>query len=355
MRFVPFALLLLVARAVHAADAAQPSIASGFYRGTVGKDSVSLCWDDETHAYYRESVGKTVELEPVPGPRIVLMESEPSAPRFPDDFDAASDRHWQVTATATGLRGTVREGSEPALKIDLRREAKACAPGYEAHRLKLPLGLVENGSEGGVGYKTLRHPVTGVSRFELVSGVAPNAARRINRWIDEHADELDAQWVDCREWEGTLSPRYLSPRWLVLEVSTSGFCGGVHPNEDFVPFAFDGKTGDPIPFDEWIDRPYWDDSQARGELRALLRRQMVDQDDGDDHCAAHRDKIDDWHLYVVMTAAGFEFGLDETDRAYVACERTLVVPLDAMRRFIAPGHRLEFDELSAAAQAAGSR
>jgi hypothetical protein len=352
LRIAALALALLVAGDARAAGPTPATIASGFYRGTVGKDTVSLCWDDESSEYYRENLGKTVQLEAVPGPTLVLMESEPSAPRSPDEFDATTDRHWRIAATGPDVRGTVREGDEPPMPIELRREAGVCAPGFEAHRLALAALPVKSGKERGVGYRTLRHPVTGVERLEIVSGLPAAAAEPVNRWIADRARELDAQWVDCREWDGAIAPRYLSSRWLVFEISTSGFCGGVHPNEEVTPFAFDGGTGQEIRFDEWVDRRYMDDGEARGELRALIRQKIVDEDDGDDHCAAHRDEIGDWHLAVVMTGAGFEFGLDETDRAYVACERTLVVPLDVMRRFIAARRRPDFDELAAAAQAA---
>jgi hypothetical protein len=339
--FVAFA-LYWAATAVHA----EPP-APGAYRGTVGGEPISVCLGGDRPQFYREKIGKTVDLEELPRPG-AFLESDPSHPRFAQDEGASEEGWWELRGDGRQLSGIRHGGKDPDQPITLSRIAENCAPAYEEHRLGLHVTAGERTTQNGVVFEKGTHPVTGVGTLRVVSGIPDGAAAAINDWLEKARRELDSNWVDCSDWEGSVSSAFVSRVWIVFEMNSSGFCGGIHPNEDSTPRAFDARDGSPIDFSRWIDSRYWSYSEGvRGKLRDLLVKTMkVDAPD----CAEHRLEAGFGAFTPWLGRDGFNFRLDETARAFAACDGDYVIPFGPMRPFIDPLDLADYDRFVAAAK-----
>jgi len=341
------AVLVTVACAGAAAVALAEPPAPGAYRGTLGGESISVCLGGDRPQFYREKVGKTVDLEALPQPG-AFLESDPSHSSFAQDFDASSDGWWELRGDGRQLSGTRHAGKDPDQPITLARVAEDCAPAYEEHRLGLRVTTGERTSQNGVTFEKGTHPVTGVGTLRVVSGIPEAAAAAINGWLEKARRELDSQWVDCSEWEGSVSTAFVSRMWLVFDMNSSGFCGGIHPNESSTPRAFDAHDGQPIDFSQWIDARYWSYSAGvQGKLRdALVKTMRAEAPE----CAERRLEagFDDFTPW--LGPDGLAFRLDETARAYAACDGDYVIPFVAMRPVIDPSMLADYDRFAAEAK-----
>ena len=341
------ALVVTVLSVCAASGTVAGPLPPGSYRGTIGGEPVSVCLGGDRPQFYREKVGKTVELEELPPPR-AFLESEPSRPSFAQDFDASSDGWWELRNDGKGLSGNRHAGTDPAQAITLTRVAEDCASSYEEHRLSLPVTAGERTTQSGIVLEKGTQPVTGVGTLRVVSGLPAGAATAINTWLDKARRELDSQWVDCSDWEGSISTAYVSRVWIVFDIDDSGFCGGIHPNEASTPRAFDAQDGSPIDFSQWIDSDDWSYSEGvRGPLReALVKAMKVDRPE----CAEHRLEAGFGAFTPWLGPEGFNFRLDETARYFAACDGDYVIPFGPMRRFIDPARLADYDRLVAAAK-----
>lgn len=339
-------MVTVVLWAVTGAARAEPP-APGAYRGTVDGEPVSVCLGGDRPQFYREKVGKTVDLEALPRPG-AWLESEPSHPSFAQDFDPSEPGWWELRGDGRQLSGRRHAGNDPDQPIVLGRVAEDCASAYEEHRLSLPVTAGERTSQSGIVLEKGTQPVTGVGTLRVVSGIPAGAAAAINAWLDKSRRELDAQWVDCSDWEGSLSTALVSRVWIVFDINTSGFCGGIHPNEASTPRAFDAQDGSPIDFSQWIDSRYWSYSEGvKGKLRDLLVETMkVDAPE----CAEHRVEAGFGPFTPWLGPEGFAFRLDETARAFAACDGDYVVPFGPMRPFIDSSSLSDYDRFVAAAK-----
>ncbi len=190
--------------------------------------------------------------------------------------------------------------------------------------------------------------MTGVGTLRVVSGIPERAAAAINGRLEEFRRELDSHWVDCSDWEGSVSTAFVSRVWLVFDLNSSGFCGGIHANEDSAPRAFDAQDGQPIDFSQWIDGRYWSYSAgAQGRLRDVLVKTMkVDAPD----CAEHRLEAGFGDFTPWLGPDGLAFRLDETARAFYACDGDYVVPFVQARPFIDSSMLADYDRFVAAAK-----
>jgi hypothetical protein len=291
-------------------------------------------------------VGKSVDLEELPRPG-AFLESEPSRPGFAEDFDPSSNTWWELSGTGKRLSGIRHDadGSDQAIALD--RVAEDCAPAYEERRLDLPVTFGERTRENDVVVEKGTHPLTGVGALRIVSGIPETPAAAINAWLDEARRELDSLWVDCSDWEGSVTAAFVSTSWLVFDVNASGFCGGVHPNESSTPIAFDAQEGKRIDFSDWIGDGYWSyASGVEGDLRTFLVERM--QADAPE-CAEHRLEAGFGGFTPWLGPDGFAFRLDETDRAYAACDGDYVLTFAQIRPFIDPDHLSAYDRFVAEA------
>lgn len=327
--------------------AAQTAAPAGFYRGTLGTENVNVCFGTDTSEYYSEKSPKTVQLEAIADRPGVFLESDPSRPRFAEDFDPQNDNSWNITAAAGSITGTwipAKSTHAEPRAILLKPISGSCDPSYESHRLGLPFAKKTSKNFGPIIVDVLAHPATGVESVRIASGLPQAAADRINSQLAEEARNLNGTWVECSEWEGHIIPRFISPLWVVFDVATGGFCGGPHPNEESYALTYLSQTGEPIDFEQWIDHRYWSEA-ALGRLRQMLVRKMDNQD-----CSDHQDDLEWKQFQPWMGGDGFYFRLSEIDRAYVACEGDYMLSFREMRQFIDKSRLEVYDRFVAVAQ-----
>lgn len=363
------------------ADEAQASTPHGLYRGTIGGEAVTVCFGapqgSRSYAedgYYNEAIGKTVELTAVATPPgSGWMESEPSAMGADAErFSPDSAPYWTIdAASADELRGRrhvpesfpVRPGdlagdfpaAEPApvegaaavrvQPVQLVRESAGC-DGYEAHRLDLARRPAGSETAGAVVVETTVHPLTGIVAATAIRGLSPEASARLSKQLADETRTLDADWFDCRDYEGGIESRFLSPRFLVFSVWTGGYCGPPHPDETRVPIVFRGASGEKIDLRRWLDSGSWDGERLAGPLRSALRRAMVAVE-GDEVCAAHRDESGWSGIALWPDRDGVHFEVDESDRAFLPCENDYVLPFAVVRPHVDAASLSEFDDLVA--------
>ena len=330
-----------------AATARAGPLPAGAYRGTLGDEAISVCLGGDRPQFYREKVGKTVDLEELPREG-AFLESQPSHPSFTPDFDASSDTWWELRAEGKQIKGRRHEGNDPALPITLARVADGCEPAYEEHRLALGVKPGERTTQDGIVLEKGIQPITGVATLRVVSGIPDRAAAAINGRLEEVRRELDGHWVDCSEFDGSITAAFVSRVWIVFDVNDDGFCGGIHPNESSTPLAFDAQEGRALDFSRWIDARYWSYSNGvLGPLRELLVKTMkVDAPE----CAEHRLEAGFGAFTPWLGPEGFAFRLDEIARAFAACDGDYVIPFARMRPFIDASSLADYDRLVAAAR-----
>lgn len=332
--------------------AAQTDGPAGFYRGMLGNEKVNVCFGKDTAEYYSEESRKTMQLEAIADQPGVFLESEPSHPKFVEDFDPQNDSAWNVTVSAgsiTGIWKPAKSTHEESRAISLIQVSGGCDPAYESQRLGLAFAKKNSKNIGRIIVDILVHPATGVESVGIASGLPQPAADRINTQLAEEAKNLNGTWVECSEWEGRITPRYVSPLWMVFDVTTSGFCGGPHPNEESYALTYLSQTGKPIDFEQWIDHRYWSEA-ALGKLRQALVRKMDNED-----CSDHQDDLEWKEFQPWMGGEGFFFRLSEVDRAYKACEGDYMLSFREMRQFIDKSILETYDHFVAVAQSTPSK
>lgn len=328
-------------------------IPDGFYRGTIGPRQVSLCINAlDTSEYYEEKSGKSIELHEIEGKPDLLLESEPAHPVFSEDFDpGSSEAWWQITENKDGLRGK-RQGTKVDPKegaISLKLVDKSCKPGYEAHRLQMPFVKKSVLHIEGVEIDLLSHPVTAVDSSHVSAGLPPAALEKINAQLLTEQGELNERWPYCDDWEAHIYPRFVSQLWLVFDITTSGYCGGFHPNETSFALAFDSQTGEQIDFDPWIDTQYWAlEGTVSGKLRETLTEKLKENAE---ECVEQQSEFLEWKYFQPwMGADGFFFRLDQEDRAYLYCEMDYGLSFEEMRPFIEKSYLELYDKFVSVAR-----
>ena len=319
----------------------------GFYRGTAGRVVVNVCFDNQKSEYYAENSGKSIELMPMEGAPFMLMESVPYQIRFPEDFDAEWDNVWQMEThdgKLTGNRKLAKDNGAGVEPISLQKIAESCEPEYEQHRLSIPFKKDVKALINNVELQTLIHPVTGVQSVLVVSGIPADAAEKINKRFADFAQDFNQMWTVCSDWEGSITPRFISSLWMIFDTGTNGFCGGVHPNEDSTAISFFSQTGEPVDFESWIVLDYWNRG-VHGKLKTELSKEVEDEG-----CIEKQEQLGWEYFQPWMGPDRFFFRLSETDRAYVYCEGDYGIPFDTMRQFIEQSHMSEFDQFVAVAK-----
>jgi len=347
---------------------------AGYYRGAIAGEAISLCFGGagipvDGGAFYDEAIGKTILLTRLGDESLgAWMEADPSSSRGADAFDAEADAWWDIArSTAEELRGerhvppgsTARPGDLAGFQGDpgagvpstslvqpfvLARTSDDCE-GFEAHRLALPRRPETTLTAHGISAEITVHPLTRISAATAVSGLPTDAAARISRQLAEQARELDREWFDCRDYEGGLEARLLSPGLLVFSRWGEGYCGGPHRTEGRAPLLYDGQTGEVVELGSWFEPALWRDGAPAGRLRAAVRQAMVAAE-GDEICASRRDEVDWMGVVPWLDEEGLHFEVSESDRRLLQCANDYLLSFGAARPFIAPAHLDAFDAVA---------
>lgn len=331
-RLVPAALASALAIATPSTRCAAAEDGATF-AGSLGKLEIVACLGSTSgeDRYYDLKIGKTLTLRPHATADEVWVESEPSSFPAPDDEEAAQ---WQVRETDDAVVGSWQPGADgrqkgrPRLAIRLRRIASGCDE-FERRRVKVPPRTVTGSPGTSPLVEWRRHGLADVVGLRLLGGSPPAALAAINRRLDEAYATAVSESFDCRDY--TLAARVeLFADLALVELAIDSYCGGAHPNEGYLLFAFDRQSGDLVSHaadsGDWFASLPEDLAHPQDELARLLARQ-VDP-------AECRDVLAPTSYWP--TPEGVTFRLWTDTRSGAGCRQDAVIPYETARTVADP-------------------
>ncbi len=273
MRLAPYAaaLFTLISTA-HAEDGRR------VFTGTLGKTAIvvelnTTQQDEVTGRYFYEKYHRDLALSgSLQDSTLNLVEGNN---RYGDDKPLPT---LKLEETGNGWQGEWQSPKGKKLPVKLT-EAKLPAPTsatlpfiaalpngepYEYLRL-LGLKLKPVKKENFMGYdlQWWTEPETKISLFSVESGLSKDDQQRVNQqllgrlWnevISYHGCQL--QGGENVEFMQQAEPKMISPAVVSLNISTSYYCGGAHPDFGDSPLNIDVKTGHPLSLEDvfWVGK-----------------------------------------------------------------------------------------------------
>ncbi|OFJ43350.1 hypothetical protein BJN42_22070 [Pseudomonas koreensis] len=271
MRLAPCAAVLFsLIPSVHADDGRR------VFTGTLGKMPIvvelNITQQDEvTGRYFYEKYHRDLPLSgALQNSTLTLTEGNN---RYGDDKPLST---LELEETGSGWQGEWKSPQGKKLPVKLI-EARLSAPTsstlpfiaalpysepYEYLRLQ-GLKLKPAKKENFMGYdlQWWTEPETKISLFSVESGLSKDDQQRVNQqllgrlWsevISYHGCQL--QGGENVEFMQQVQPKMISPAVVSLNVSTSYYCGGAHPDFGDSPLNIDVKTGHPLSLEDvlWV-------------------------------------------------------------------------------------------------------
>lgn len=271
MRLAPCAAVLFsLIPSVHADEGRR------VFTGTLGKMPIvvelNITQQDEvTGRYFYEKYHRDLPLNgALQNGTLTLTEGNN---RYGDDKPLST---LELEETGSGWQGEWRSPQGKKLPVKLT-EARLTAPTsstlpfiaalpysepYEYLRLQ-GLKLKPEKKENFMGYdlQWWTEPETKISLFSVESGLSKDDQQRVNQqllgrlWnevISYHGCQLQGgENVDFMQ---QAQPKMISPAVVSLNISTSYYCGGAHPDFGDSPLNIDVKTGHPLSLEDvlWV-------------------------------------------------------------------------------------------------------
>ncbi|WP_016773576.1 hypothetical protein [Pseudomonas sp. R62] len=271
MRLAPCAAVLFsLIPSVHAYDGRR------VFTGTLGKMPIvvelNITQQDEvTGRYFYEKYRRDLPLSgALQNSTLTLTEGNN---RYGDDKPLST---LELEETGSGWQGEWKSPQGKKLPVKLI-EARLTAPTsstlpfiaalpysepYEYLRLQ-GLKLKPAKKENFMGYdlQWWTEPETKISLFSVESGLSKDDQQRVNQqllgrlWnevISYHGCQL--QGGENVEFIQQVQPKMISPAVVSLNISTSYYCGGAHPDFGDSPLNIDVKTGHPLSLEDvlWV-------------------------------------------------------------------------------------------------------
>ncbi|KAB2519394.1 hypothetical protein F8N49_20015 [Pseudomonas sp. GXM4] len=271
MRLAPCAAVLFsLIPSVHADDGRR------VFTGTLGKTPIvvelNITQQDEvTGRYFYEKYHRDLPLSgALQNSTLTLTEGNN---RYGDDKPLST---LELEETGSGWQGEWKSPQGKKLPVKLI-EARLTAPTsstlpfiaalpysepYEYLRLQ-GLKLKPAKKENFMGYdlQWWTEPETKISLFSVESGLSKDDQQRVNQqllgrlWnevISYHGCQL--QGGENVEFMQQVQPKMISPAVVSLNISTSYYCGGAHPDFGDSPLNIDVKTGHPLSLEDvlWV-------------------------------------------------------------------------------------------------------
>ena len=271
MRLAPCAAVLFsLIPSVHAYDGRR------VFTGTLGKMPIvvelNITQQDEvTGRYFYEKYHRDLPLSgALQNSTLTLTEGNN---RYGDDKPLST---LELEETGSGWQGEWKSPQGKKLPVKLI-EARLTAPTsstlpfiaalpysepYEYLRLQ-GLKLKPAKKENFMGYdlQWWTEPETKISLFSVESGLSKDDQQRVNQqllgrlWnevISYHGCQL--QGGENVEFMQQVQPKMISPAVVSLNISTSYYCGGAHPDFGDSPLNIDVKTGHPLSLEDvlWV-------------------------------------------------------------------------------------------------------
>lgn len=271
MRLAPCAAVLFsLIPSVHADDGRR------VFTGTLGKMPIVVelditQQDEVTGRYFYEKYHRDLPLSgALQNSTLTLTEGNN---RYGDDKPLST---LELEETGSGWQGEWKSPQGKKLPVKLI-EARLTAPTsstlpliaalpysepYEYLRLQ-GLKLKPAKKENFMGYdlQWWTEPETKISLFSVESGLSKDDQQRVNQqllgrlWnevISYHGCQL--QGGENVEFMQQAEPKMISPAVVSLNISTSYYCGGAHPDFGDSPLNIDVKTGHPLSLEDvlWV-------------------------------------------------------------------------------------------------------
>ncbi|SIR36745.1 hypothetical protein SAMN05216509_1826 [Pseudomonas sp. B10] len=271
MRLAPCAAVLFsLIPSVHADDGRR------VFTGTLGKMPIVVelditQQDEVTGRYFYEKYHRDLPLSgALQNSTLTLTEGNN---RYGDDKPLST---LELEETGSGWQGEWKSPQGKKLPVKLI-EARLTAPTsstlpfiaalpysepYEYLRLQ-GLKLKPAKKENFMGYdlQWWTEPETKISLFSVESGLSKDDQQRVNQqllgrlWnevISYHGCQL--QGGENVEFMQQVQPKMISPAVVSLNISTSYYCGGAHPDFGDSPLNIDVKTGHPLSLEDvlWV-------------------------------------------------------------------------------------------------------
>ncbi len=271
MRLAPCAAVLFsLIPSVHADDGRR------VFTGTLGKMPIVVelditQQDEVTGRYFYEKYHRDLPLSgALQNSTLTLTEGNN---RYGDDKPLST---LELEETGSGWQGEWKSPQGKKLPVKLI-EARLTAPTsstlpfiaalpysepYEYLRLQ-GLKLKPAKKENFMGYdlQWWAEPETKISLFSVESGLSKDDQQRVNQqllgrlWnevISYHGCQL--QGGENVEFMQQAEPKMISPAVVSLNISTSYYCGGAHPDFGDSPLNVDVKTGHPLSLEDvlWV-------------------------------------------------------------------------------------------------------
>jgi hypothetical protein len=271
LRLAPYAAALFTL-----ISSAQADDGRRVFTGTLGKTSIvvelnTTQQDEVTGRYFYEKYHRDLALSgSLQDSTLNLVEGNN---RYGDDKPLPT---LKLEETADGWQGEWQSPQGKKLPVKLS-EAKLPAPDsatlpliaalrngepYEYLRLQ-GLRLKPTKKENFMGYdlQWWTEPETKISLFSVESGLAKDDQQRVNQqllgrlWnevISYHSCQLDGG--ENVEFMQQAEPKMISPAVVSLNISTSYYCGGAHPDFGDSPLNIEVKTGHPLSLEDvlWV-------------------------------------------------------------------------------------------------------
>jgi hypothetical protein len=246
------------------------------FTGTLGKMPIVLelnttQQDEVTGRYFYEKYHRDLELSgSLQDSTLNLVEGNN---RYGDDKPLPT---LKLEETANGWQGEWQSPQGKKLPVKLA-EAKLPAPTsatlpfvaalpndepYEYLRLQ-GLKLKPAKKENFMGYELQwwTEPETKISLFSVESGLSKDDQQRVNQQLLGRLWNEVISYHSCQlrggenvEFMQQAEPKMISPAVVSLNISTSYYCGGAHPDFGDSPLNIDVKTGHPLSLEDvlWV-------------------------------------------------------------------------------------------------------
>lgn len=352
------------------ANEARSRIWGGVWQGTVGTLPVRACL---TRRYDGAGAGLYFYSSRL---QLIALEQQGSSKAWREGAGSAkaSPRPtWQFAAVARGvLTGTWIDGIRQ-LPFRLTRLAsesdEPCGSlAFNTPRLK-PLTVTRTRATlDGVAYtrlffdpgRALRDDVK-LETFAL-KGVDLETSRINVRLFEPFAKKpADNRWWDCiagglaspgmgGNYEQTITPTLISPRWLAATMATGYYCGGAHPDGETISLVFDRATGAAVDLNGWLNaaalEPRPDIDKSSFALKPALRRLAMAQDrEMEADCRAPVAEAQFWDIGLTRAGLAFTPGLPHV---LAPCANAMIVPWTALAPYLGRAGRAGRASLSAA-------
>lgn len=274
-------MLLVISPVLLAADGAQ------LFGGTLGKAAVVVELDlrdpeQVTGRYFYRKYRHDLALEGrLQGSQLSLREGR-------ERYDDIPRPELQLQRTAQGWQGEWIGPQGKRFKVKLAQPQIEEPPAgaepfwqrihaespYDFLRLKAsPLQPDKRQRFQGYELQWWREPISGLTSFEVLDGYPPEQLALINQRLSERLWTDVIGYHGCKmggdEFMQTLKPALLSAQVVSLDIFTSYYCGGAHPDFSASPLTLDARTGEVLALEDvlWVaDGPaflYREDDEGR--------------------------------------------------------------------------------------------